>query len=159
MRCWFENKAVLLIDLDWTKAPVEALVEVFTPDVRMFPQKSYPFGCRASKFVSDGTLQWVIRGKDGSEILLHKSMPPLDVKCDYLYESRSNVGFACLIDRVQDIMGEYPLLETEVHTVRQSNIRLIYPNDYDIICKAPYWNYTGWIQNHKRINVECNYTS
>ncbi|ODN04986.1 Vascular endothelial growth factor receptor 3 [Orchesella cincta] len=115
--------------LDWTTAPVSALIDIFVPNVTMYPHNSYPFGCRATKFISDGTLQWVIRGKDGSEILLHKN-------------------------RVQDLRDVYASdLDYKLYTVRESNIRLIYPNDYDVICMVPRWNATAWVRHHKRINV------
>lgn len=60
--------------MDWEEAPLSALIEISVPNITMYPQNSYPFGCKAAKFISDGRLQWVIRGKDGSEILLHKSI-------------------------------------------------------------------------------------
>lgn len=121
----FDNK----LYLNWEKAPLEALIQIFVPNVTMYPQNSYPFGCKAVTFIGDGKLQWVIRGKDGSEILLHKN-------------------------RVQDIYGYYLGEEDyQLYTVRESNIRLIYPNDYDIICMAPRWNATAFVRNHIRINV------
>ncbi|CAL8090050.1 unnamed protein product [Orchesella dallaii] len=121
----FDNK----LYLDWTSAPVSAMIDIFVPNVTMYPHNSYPFGCRATKFISDGKLQWVIRGKDGSEILLHKN-------------------------RVQDLYGIYANdLDYKLYTVRESNIRLIYPNDYDVICMVPRWNGTAWVRHHRRINV------
>ncbi|XP_021946144.2 fibroblast growth factor receptor 2 [Folsomia candida] len=121
-----------ILYLDWKTAPLNALVEVFVPpkNITMYPHNSYPFGCRAAPFISDGLIQWVIRGKDGSEILLHKK-------------------------RVQNIGPTYSL-DANLYTVRESNIRLIYPNDYDVLCMVPLWNATGSLRYHKRINVAAH---
>ncbi|XP_035702908.1 uncharacterized protein LOC118434171 isoform X2 [Folsomia candida] len=122
-----------ILYLDWTTAPASGLIEVFVPpdDMIMYPHNSYPFGCRAAPFISDGRIQWIIRGKDGSEILLHK-------------------------DRVEDLRHSYYGLNSSLYTIRESNIRLIYPNDYDVLCMVPLWNSTAGLRHHKRINVAAH---
>lgn len=140
------------------------MISIFVPNVTMYPQNSYPFGCKATKFISDGKIGWVIRGKDGSEILLHKSKAMNDyfngiefffsIWCVYSF-TKSFYYYFERLDRVQDIYGTYASnLDYELYTVRESNIRLIYPNEYDIICMVPQWNATPFVRHFERINVE-----
>lgn len=57
------------------------------------------------------------------------------------------------IDRVEDLRHSYYGLNSSLYTIRESNIRLIYPNDYDVLCMVPLWNSTAGLRHHKRINV------